>query len=237
MEPKATIVTQEKAEDKSVSKKISDFIAKNKVLFLSFAGAVILLVVAAGIFTLVSQSSKDRSSRALEVARTKINAWGEETDEAKKTELETALLADLDSIASKWSKSFAAQQSLYIKASLYASKQDWENAEKFSLDAATRLPKTYLAPIALESAAVAAEEQGKADKAFEYYSRIVADYKSDVPNLAHAHFSLGRLSEAKEDWKAALEQYRKLQADFASSDWALLAKNRVVYLKSMGYDK
>ncbi len=237
MEPKATIVAPDKEEDKSLSRKISDFISKRRVLFLSILGAILAVVLAVGAYTLITQSVRDNSSRALEVARAKVTAWAEETDEAKKAELDAALHGELDTIIAKWAKSFAAQQSLYIKASLFSSKQDWVNAEKYYLDAASLLPKTYLAPIALENAAVSAEEQGKADKAFEYYGKIIADYVSDVPNLAHAHFSLGRLSEAKQDWKAALEHYQKLQSDFASSDWALLAKNRIIFLKAQGYDK
>lgn len=237
MESKAKIIRPDKEEEKSFSEKFSDLLSKHRVAFISVGATILIVLLAVGIFTIVSNSTAEHSSRAMEEARTKIASWNNETEEAKKTELETQIIADLDAVAKKWPRSFAAQQALFTKSSLYAYKKDWANAEAFSLEAAERLPKSYLAPIALESAAVAAEEQGKADVAAEYYEKIISQYKEDTPNLAHAYFSLGRLSEGKSDFKAALEHYNKLLSDFSGSDWSLLAKDRVVYLKAQGYDK
>lgn len=238
METKAKVIKPvDKDAEKSLVQKLSDFISKKRVIFLSVAGAVLAVLVFVGIFTVVSSSVANNSSRAMEEARTKIASWNSESEVAKKAELETAIIADLDAVAKKWPKTFAAQQALFTKSGLYVVRKDWENAEKTSLEAANRLPKTYLAPIALESAAVAAEEQGKADVAFEYYTKIVTQYKEDTPNLAHAFFSLARLSEAKSDWKVALENYNKVLANSADSDWAKLAKDRIIYLRAQGYDK
>lgn len=237
METKAKIIRPDKQEEKNFVQKISDFISKNRVVFLSIVGAIVGVVVIVGVYSLVSNSIANNSSRAMEEVRTKIASWNSETDTTKKNDAETAILADLDAVAKKWPNSFAAQEALFTKSGFYAFKKDWANAETTSLDAAKKLPKTYLAPIALESAAVAAEEQGKADVALEYYNKIIAQYKDDTPNLAHAYFSVARLSEAKSDWKTALDNYGKLLSNFADSDWAKLAKDRVIYLKSQGYDK
>jgi tetratricopeptide (TPR) repeat protein len=237
VETKAKIIRPDKEEEKNFVQKLSDFISKKRIIFLSTAGTILGIFLIVGIYTVVSSSMTENSSRAMEQVRTKIASWNNESDAAKKTEIENAILADLDKVAKKWPKSFAAQQALFTKSSLYAVKADWVNAETASLEAAKRLPKTYLAPIALESAAVAAEEQGKADVAMEHYNKVIAQYKEDTPNLAHAYFSVARLSEAKSDWKAALENYGKLLSGFADSDWAKLAKDRVVYLKAQGYDK
>ncbi|MDP2816623.1 MAG: hypothetical protein Q8O19_08100 [Rectinemataceae bacterium] len=238
MDTKAKIIKPEtKEEEKDLIHKISDFISKKRVLFISIAAAVFGIILIVGIYTVVSNSKAENAARAMEEVRTQIATWNNETEETKKTEIENAIMADLDDVAKKWPKSFAAQEALFTKSSLYAVKQDWVNAETASLEAAKRLPKTYLAPLALESAAVAAEEQGKADLALEHYTSIITQYKEDTPNLSHAYFSIGRLSEAKSDWKAALENYNKVLSDFSNTDWALLAKDRVIYLKAQGYDK
>ena len=237
MESKARIIRPDKEEEKTFTQKLSDFIGKHRVVFISIGAAIVAVLLTAGIYTWVSSSRAMNSARAVELARDQIAAWSEETDEAKKTELETKLLADLDAVAKKYSRTFAAQQALFTKASLYAFKKDWANAETASLAAADRMPKTYLAPVALQAAAVAAEEQGKPDEAIAYYGRIVKDHAVDTPNLAHAYFSLGRLAEGKSDWQGALGHYNKLLTDFSGSDWASLAKNRVVFLKAQGYDK
>ncbi len=224
-------------EEKDLIHKISDFISKQRAIFIAAAAIVLGVVLIVGVYTIVSNSNTENASRAMEKVRTQIATWNNETEEAKKTEIENTIMADLDTVAKKWPKSFAAQEALFTKSSLYAVKKDWINAETASLEAAKRLPKTYLAPLALESAAVAAEEQGKADIALEHYNKIITQYKMDTPNLSHAYFSIGRLSEAKSDWKAALENYNKLLSDYSNTDWALLAKDRVIYLKAQGYDK
>ncbi|HWR10922.1 MAG TPA: tetratricopeptide repeat protein [Rectinemataceae bacterium] len=238
METKAKIIRPDNEEEKKdFIQKLSDFVSKKRVIFLSIAGALAGILLIVGVYSIVSNSHAENSSRAMEEVRTKIAAWNDESEEAKKTELESGIMADIDDVAKKWPKSFAAQQALFTKSSLYAVKKDWANAETASLEASKILPKTYLAPLALESAAVAAEEQGKADVALEYYSKIIAQYKEDTPNLSHAYFSVARLNEAKSDWKAALESYNKILSDFPDTDWAKLAKDRVVYLKAQGYDK
>lgn len=235
MDNKATIIRPDTEEQEGFAQKVSEFVIKKRVIFLTAAGAVLAVLLAVGIYSLVSNAAAENSSRAMEVVRGKITAWNSEKDEAKRAEIETALLADIDNIVKKWPRSFAAQQGLFTKSGLYAYKKDWAAAEAACLEAVKRLPKSYLAPVALESAAVAAEEQGKTDAALEHYTTITTQYKTDTPGLAHAYFSIGRLNEAKSDWKAALDAYGRLLSDFADSDWAKLAKDRVIYLKAQGH--
>lgn len=229
--------TSPETEEKTFAQKISDFIIRNRKAFFIVIASILVILAGVGIYEVASSASANKSARAMEIARAKIATWNSETDETKKTELETALVAELDAIAKKWPRSFAAQQALYTKAGLYLVKKDWENAEKSSLAAFETRKKSYLAPFALENAAVAAEEQGKTDDALARYKEIVASYKVDNPNLAHAMFSIGRLEESRSGWKAAIESYENLIAADPSSDWALLAKNRVIFIKSQGLDQ
>jgi tetratricopeptide (TPR) repeat protein len=236
MDTKQTEIPQDKEESKSLTKKISDFVQKHRIVFISAISALVLALVSIGLFTIITNTISERSSRAMEIVRTKITTWSGEAEETKKADIEKEILAEIDIVIKKWPKSFAAQQALFTKAGLSAVKLDWENAETLSIEAAKRNPKSYLAPIALESAAVAAEEQGKPDSALDYYLKIISDYKGDTPNFAHALFSASRLYEGKSEWKKAIENYQLLVADYSNSDWALLAKNRIIYLKSLGYD-
>jgi len=237
VEGKPKIIIPDKVEDKGFVQTLSDFIGKHKMVFIVAAGAVVAVLLFVGIFSIASNSIANSSARAMEQAREKITSYSEESDATKKADLEKALVADLDAVAKKWPRSFAAQEALYSEASLYASKKDWVNSEKSALAAATKLPKTYLAPLALEVAAVAAEEQAKPDVALETYGKIIVQYKEDSPNLPHAYFSIARLKEGKSDWKGALESYDKLVSSFPDSDWAKLAKDRQIFLQSKGYDK
>jgi len=237
VESKARLIKPDKVEEKTVAEKLSDFITKNKKVFLSILVVLCLALVGVGIYTFTSSSYAEKSSRAMEEVVTQIVAWNNESDEAKKTEMEGQIIPALEAVAQKWPRSFAAQQALYGIASLYSVKKDWVQAETYAVRSADLKSNNYLAPMALEIAASAAEEQGKTEEAVGFYQRIVEKHKEDNPNIAHAYFSLGRLKESASDYAGALGYYNTLLADFSGTDWALLAKNRVVYLKAQGYDK
>lgn len=237
MDRKPRIATPDKVEEKTFIDKLSDFIGRHKVVFIASLAAIVGVLAIIGIVSLATNSVANSSARAMELARDKLSSYSSESDETKKAELEKGVLADLDAVIKKWPRSFSAQEALFAEGSLYAGKKDWANSEKVALEAAAKLPKTYLAPLALEMAAVAQEEQAKPDAAIDSYSKLVAEYKTDTPNLAHAYFSIARLKEGKSDWKGALEAYDKLVASFPDSGWAKLAKDRQIYIKAKGYDK
>jgi len=223
-----------KEEKKSSSERFVDFISKNRRIIIGLGIAIVLIIVAIGIYTAVSGNIASASSRAMELADQKALQWSQETDEEKRAEIESSLIAELDSIAQKWPRTLAAQRALLRKAALLSQKKEYAEAEKTALEAYRRNKKSYVAPIALELAAVAAEEAGNTDAALEHYTLITKDYKKDNPAAAHAFFNLGRIKEAKGDYKGAVEAYNQLIASFGDSEWAMLAKNRVIYLKAQG---
>jgi len=223
-----------KEEKKSSSERFVDFISKNRRIIIGLGIAIVLIIVAIGIYTAVSGNIASASSRAMELADQKALQWSQETDEEKRAEIESSLIAELDSIAQKWPRTLAAQRALLRKAALLSQKKEYAEAEKTALEAYRRNKKSYVAPIALELAAVAAEEAGNTDAALEHYTLITKDYKKDNPAAAHAFFNLGRIKEAKGDYKGAIEAYNQLIASFGDSEWAMLAKNRVIYLKAQG---
>ncbi|MGB4572159.1 MAG: hypothetical protein WBH97_04965 [Rectinemataceae bacterium] len=226
-----------KVEEKTFVQKLSEYVRKHRKILIAISAVIVAAVLAIGIYSVVSNSRAEKAAEAMETARTNITAWSGEADEAKKTELKTALVAELETLAKKWPRTFSAQEALFAKAGISLQDKDYEGAESGYLAAADRLPKTYLAPIALEAAAIAAEERGAADKAVEYYGRIVANYKELAPNTAHAYFSLGRLAEGRAEWSVALENYEKLSADHPDSDWTKLAKDRIIFIKASGLVK
>jgi len=170
----------------------------------------------------------------MELADQKVQQWSQETDEQKKAELEKAFFDDLDNVAKKWPRTIAAQRALLRKSAILSQKKEYAEAEKVALEAYARNKKSYVAPIALEIAAVAAEEAGNTDAALEHYMTLSKDYTIDNPVAPHALFNVGRLQESKKDYKAALESYNKLVGTYGNSEWAMLAKDRVIYLKAQG---
>lgn len=226
-------VSNEK-EKISFSDKIADFIRANRTLILSIGIAIVVAIVAIGLYTSISDNIATASSRAMDLADQKLQQWSQETDEQKKAEEETALISEFDTIAKKWPKTLAAQRSLLRKAALFSQKKEYAEAEKIALDAFSRKKNSYAAPLALELAAVSAEEAGNIDSAIAHYTLLTKNYAKDNPTVAHAYFNLGRLQESKKEYKNAVANYEKIVSAYGSSDWALLAKNRIIFLKAQG---
>ncbi|HRY56210.1 MAG TPA: tetratricopeptide repeat protein [Spirochaetia bacterium] len=223
-------------ESLSLAQKIADFLRRNRKAFIAAAAAVLLAVAAVAIWSAIHSSAVKNSSSRLEKLEADIAALSSEQDAAKKAELEKAVAAGLDEVAATWPSYFAAQRAHAIKARLAADKEDWAAAEKEWLAAADARKATYLSPVALLGAAVAAEERGAPDKAAEHYQRLVDKHPASA-GAAHAYFSLGRLAEEAKDYAAALGHYEKVVASFPDDDWTKLAKDRILSLKSRGLAK
>jgi tetratricopeptide (TPR) repeat protein len=221
-------------EKKTFSEKLADFISMHRMLIIGIGVAVVVAIAAVGVYTVVSGNIASASGRAMDLADQKFQTWSQETDEQKKADAEKSLIADLDSIAKKWPRTLAAQRALLKKSTILSQKKDYAEAEKTALDAFARNKKSYVAPVALQLAAVAAEEAGNTDTAIAHYTALTKDYLKTSPVVPSALFNLGRLQEDKKDYKAALASYNQLVSSFGGSEWALLAKNRVIYLKAQG---
>ena len=82
----------------------------------------------------------------------------------KKGELEKAFIVSADKAAKQWSGKYAAQKALAYKAKIDEAKKDWAGAEREWLAILSSSANSYLAPVALQGAASAAEEQGAFDR-------------------------------------------------------------------------
>ncbi len=223
-------------ENASFSQKISDFLRKYRTIVLAVLGAAVLAVIVVALWSAIHGAAVRNSTARLEKAQASIAALADEKDEAKKAELEKAAVADLDAIAAKWPRLFAGQRARLLKGRLAADKKDWALAEKEFIAVADAAGSSYLAPAALQEAAVAAEERGAPEKAVEYYKRFVDKFPK-AAGVPHAWFSLGRLAEDSKDYVAAMGHYEKVVAAFPDDDWTKLAKDRILSLKSRGLAK
>jgi len=232
----SNIARSRKAEGKeklTLSQKINDFLRKYRTLVLAVVGAALLVVIVVAIWSFVHASAIEASTTKLEKVQDDVATLAFETDQAKKDALQSTITGELDEIIAKWPKLYAGQRARVIKANLAVEKKDWAAAESEWLAAADARKDSYLAPIALQGAARAAEERGAPEKAVEYLARFVADYGSS-PGIARAYFTLGRLAEESKDYPTALGHYEKIVSVASDDDWTKLAKDRIISLKSRG---
>jgi tetratricopeptide (TPR) repeat protein len=217
--------------------KFAEFLRKYRVQVLVTFGLGLLAVLGVATYTIIADSTLKASTARLEKLDTDYTAYASEQDAAKKAELGKAFSASADAVISRDKGRFAAQKALSYKAKMAEDQKDWTAAEKDWLDLASSSPDSYLAPIALQGAAVAAEELGAADRATADYKKLIDKYSKASVGIPHAYWSLGRLAEQAKDYASALVSYQKIVAAWPDSDWTKLATDRIIFMKSRGLSK
>ena len=225
------------AEKKTTYTKFSDFLRKYRMVLLIVFGVALLALIGVTVATIASDSALKASTASMEKLDADYAAYEAEQDQVKKADLEKALLASADAVAGKWKGHFAAQRALAYKAKIAEAEKNWAEAEKNWLSIADTYPDSYLAPVAISASARAAEEQNASDRALADYKKLVGKYDGKTVGIPHAYFSIGRLSEGAKDYTAAMTAYQKVASTWPDSDWAKLATDRIIFLKSQGLAK
>lgn len=225
------------AEEQHIAHHIADFLRKFRVVLFGILGAVILVLIVVAIWTAVTESRMKASTLAIENAENQLSSYQSEQDATKKAALEMSLKTSLDKVIASYPHLYAAQKAYAIKAQLAEDAKDWQSAENDWLAASKLLKKDFFAPIALQSAAVAAEERGAEDKAAGYYKTFIAEYGKNAVGIVHAYFALGRIAETAKNYTEAIGYYEKLVSTYPDDDWTKLAKDRILALRSQGLAK
>jgi hypothetical protein len=197
---------------------------------------VILVVTVVGVvayfaYAQISAAGRERAAVLMEQADALLADWQSEQDATKKARLEGDLQQKLDALSR--SSGFAAQRSLYLRGQWAAEKGDKQAAFDAFNALASSASRSYLGIEGLVNSAVFAEDLGKTDVALDLYKQIV-DKHAGSAHAAHAQFSVGRLLEAKGDFKGAAAAYSDLRSRHPSGTWTNLAVNRIIALQASG---
>ena len=219
-------------------KNFSSFLSSRGKLLLLLLILLILTIIGIAIYSEMRSSIIEKSTVLLEEVEDKYGSefsnLSENMDEKKKTEIMETILSSLDDIIGKYSNYYAGQRALFMKGEVYFADKQYDKAAENYSAFANKYKKSYLAPISLNNIAVCHEELGDNDAAISYYKKITEAYSNDFPNIPRVLFSLGRLYETKEDFNTAMEYYNMISDKYADSDWTILSKNRIIFLKGAG---
>jgi tetratricopeptide (TPR) repeat protein len=219
----------EKQETIGFSAKVVNFIQRNRVLLFGILGGIVVAIIALVVAITVIDATKVQAIEQAESFSERYDKIRFETDESKKDKEIATLVDELKSFASSHS-AYAGARALTILAGIYADKKDWSEAEKAWAEIATKLPKSYLAPVALYNAATAAEERGDFVKAIELYTKAVDTYGDEFPLAPRAYFAIGRLQETQKNTAAAISAYQKLVEKWPTDSWTKLAQSRILFI-------
>ena len=225
--------TQSK-DELTLNEKIGEFIQRNRMLLLVGLCAIVLIIAGVIIVSIVREknlsnalSKVDALTHRYEDLRASI-LNEEEMSISQSSEL-AVLITDITEFENS-NSGFPAARAYIISANIYMDQKNWISAERKWVKAAEAAPKSYLAPIAIFNAAVAAEEQEDIETAIAHYSRA-ASYGDSFPSSARAQFSVGRLEESRSNKESAIAAYMNLLSRWPNDPvWPNLAQNRLLIL-------
>ncbi|MDR2470715.1 MAG: tetratricopeptide repeat protein [Treponema sp.] len=210
--------------------RIALFIQRRRKPLLGIVIFLGVFLVAAAAYFSIREALQKRAIVTLEELETRLTALESAGTEAGTGTAETdALLEELEGLG-RSSFGYAAARAYSLRGGVYAARGEWQKAEEAYTASAEKGANTYLAPLSLYNAAVAAEERGNLDGAIAYYRRSL-DFRGDSPAVYRAWFNTARIYEAKKDVSSAEEAYRSLlEKAPAESAWAKLAQSRLIAL-------
>lgn len=220
----------EREESQTSSGKLSAFIEKNRVAFISVLVAVVVLLVAFIAVSSVLSKGTDKNLAAIdEISYTLTN----ESSSLEEAELNARRIDALDKLAAYTSKGgIVGARANLLCAELAYQQTKYEDALSYYKATAAKSPKSYLAPLAIYNAATCYEELNNLEEAAANY-KTAADNK-DFALKAHAKFSYGRVLEAQGKYADAVAAYTQLNDELPNDTWAKLAKTRIITLKAEG---
>jgi len=230
---------QNKKEKISIGDKINDFVQKNRKGIFIVSGIIFIVFIGLIVFIVVSEQTNKKAIAEVEELSDEFNNLRFNINDNNYAAEVNTLLNKLNAFTGN-KQGFAGGKAWSMIAQIHSGREEWAKAEDAWLNSARTGAKTYLGPIAFFNAAVAAEEQGKTQKAIEYFKECVS-HKFEFPDAPRAQFNIGRLYEQLGNTSEALEAYRAViinwQWDRLNMNlpnmtlWQDLARNQIIRLE------
>jgi tetratricopeptide (TPR) repeat protein len=221
-------VTERVEKDKKINDQLVDFIQKNRKFLLAVFLGIMVLFVGLIVGITIRDALQTRAIGKIEGFRERYEALRNEITETSKEDKVRTLVDELKTFAMA-NGSYAGALAYSLLGNIYGDQKSWAEAGEAWTNAARKSSKTYLAPVALFNAAVAAEEEGSIEQAIALYTECTgyADF-SDAPR---AQFAIGRLEESLNNYEAAISSYQGVMNNWQNAwDWVNLAQSRIIAL-------
>ena len=225
--------SQHEQQPEPVKEKLIAFLTRFRTPILATVAGIVIVTVVLVIVMSVQASRAEAALLAVEDLQDEYEQWMQlEKDERSDA---YSLLADsAASLIEEYPRTYAAVRARILDARALSELELWEAASRRFLEAADASRGTYLEPVSLMGAAVAAENAGDADRALALHRRIAEDFAGESAEVPRAMFSIGRILEQRGDIAEAAEAYRRLVSSYPNSSWTNLARNRIISLTVEG---
>jgi tetratricopeptide (TPR) repeat protein len=208
----------------SLQDRIEAFLRNNRVILAILTTLVIVAIVAVVVGISISRNSQQREASRLYEIETAFSDWQAEIDPENPAD-PSAIIETLESERFR-AGGYAYHRQLFLVANAYEIAGNYADAaEQYALAGDSR---GFLGTTALLKSGLMLEAAGDLEAARAALTGLVEDF--DTAEEPRVKFTLGRLSEALEDYEAARQWYDRVIADHSASGWADFAQNRLIAL-------
>lgn len=219
----------DKMENESIASSINSALEKSRTAVIALIVILVLAVVGFVVGITVHDKIIANGIEKLDTISYIYSKDGDSLSDEDVAARQATAIEQLNPLAEK-SGIIGARANMLL-AEIYFEKADYTASRDAWLKAA-RVGKAYIVPYATYQAAVCSEDLNDVDSALNYFKAAADDAEFFLKD--HALFNVGRLNEGKADFEAAKAAYEKLNADNPDSQWANLAKSRLIALKIDG---
>jgi tetratricopeptide (TPR) repeat protein len=223
---------EKKNEKPNISEVIIDIIQKNRKVFIVTGIVIVVVIVGFAVGVSIADALEAGAISRVETFDERYEAIRVSINEPSREEEVEALTGEVSAYASRAS-GYSGVRAYMLTASIHADRKNWKEAEEAWVQAAKKGGRSYLVPVSLFNAAVAAEEGGDTAGAIAHYTETLV-YADSFPQAARAQFAIGRLREEQQDREAAIEAYRALIEKWPTeTTWINLANSRIIALSGL----
>jgi tetratricopeptide (TPR) repeat protein len=225
--------TARKDEKVNFSEIVIDGIQKNRKILVITGIVIIVLIVGFVAGLSIRDSLEANAISKIEAFNERYEALRFDINDPSKEEEVNTLVDELSAYTPK-AFGYSAVRAYMLTASIQADRKNWQEAKTAWAEAARKGGgKSYLVPVSLFNAGVAAEEAGDIEEAITYYTEVLT-FADFFPQPAKAQFSIGRLREEQQNKEAAIAAYRELIEKWPTETiWINLANSRIIALSGL----
>lgn len=216
-----------------VKDKIIGFLTRFRKPILIALSVAATVTVALVVVLSVQTARSEAALVAVEDLQDEYEQWLR-LESGERADAYQSIAESVSDLVAEYPRTYAAVRARILDARALAELERWEDASRRFVEAADASGGTYLEPVSLMDAAVAAENGGDVDRALELHRRIADQFADESAEVPRAWFSIGRILEQRGEVAEAAEAYRRLVSSYPNSSWTNLARNRIISLTVEG---
>ncbi len=219
----------DKMEKESIASSINSALEKSRTAVIAIIVILVLAVVGFVVGITVHDKIIASGIEKIDTISYIYSKDGEKLSDEDLAARQSVAIEQLNPLAEK--SGVVGARANMLLAEIYFEKADYSASKDAWVKAAAK-GHSYIVPYSSYQAAVCSENLNNAEDALKYYQAAANDAEFFLKD--HALFNVGRLNEEKSDFEAAKVAYEKLNAEQPDTEWAHLAKTRLIALKIDG---